>query len=167
MNCDITLNGDNVILTSFRPEHAEQLVKWRNDENIIRYFLNSNPLRMEDHLNWYNNSYLFDDDRIDFMITDKESGEAAGTAGIKNIASKNVELSYAIGNINMRGRGFAKEAAIMLMDLAKNEYGAQKACACIHEENAASRGFILNLGFTYDGKRHETNPEFMIFTKQL
>lgn len=167
MNRDIILDGENITLTSFGPQHAEQLVKWRNDENIIRYFLNPNPLKMEDHLDWYNNSYLYDDDRIDFVITDKESGEAAGTAGIKNIASKNVELSYAIGNTNMRGKGLAKEAVIMLMDFAKNEYGAEKASACIHEENAASRGFILNLGFSYNGGRLEDNPKFMIFTKQL
>lgn len=167
MNAAVTLEGENIILESFKPEHAEQLVAWRNDENVIRYFLNPNPLKMEDHLNWFNNSYLLDGDRIDFVITDKKSGEAAGTAGIKNIASKNVELSYAVGNSGMRGKGFAKEAVMMLMEYAKNEYRANRATALIHEENAPSRGFILKLGFNYTGERHEENPKFMIFSKDL
>lgn len=167
MNCKITLEGDRITLTSFNSEHTEQLVKWRNDEDIIRYFLNPNPLKTEDHLNWYNNSYLLDDDRIDFVITDKQSGEAAGTAGIKNIASGNIELSYAVGNRAARGKGLAKEAVKMLMDFAKKEYGATRASACIHEENAASRGFIINLGFSYNNERLKENPKFMIFTKRL
>ena len=167
MNVMLTLDGENITLTSFNSEHAQQLVAWRNDESIIKYFLNPKPLEMKDHLNWYNNSYLLDDDRIDFVITDKESGEAAGTAGIKNIGSKNIELSYAIGNFDMRGRGFAKEAAQMLMDFAKKEFGATRASALIHEENAPSRGFILNLGFAYTLKRLKENPKFMIFVKDL
>lgn len=167
MNTALTLEGENIILEAFTLEHAEQLVAWRNDENIIRYFLNPKPLKMKDHLNWFNNSYLSDGDRIDFVITDKKGGEAAGTAGIKNIASKNVELSYAIGNFNMRGKGFAKEAVNMLMSYAKNEFGANKATALIHEENAPSRGFILNLGFNYTGERYGENPKFMVFSKDL
>lgn len=167
MNRDLIIEGDKVILTSFKPEHAGTLVKWRNRTDVIQYFLNPNPLKMEDHLNWFNNFYLLDDDRIDFVITDKASGIEAGTCGIKNIASKNVELSYAIGESDMRGKGLAAEAVMILMDFAEREYGAECAVACVHEENAASRGFIKRLGFTSDNARLEENPKFIIFKKEL
>jgi hypothetical protein len=47
------------------PEDKDDLFKWRNDKHSIDMFINSDPVTLKEHQNWFekilsnNNKYLF------------------------------------------------------------------------------------------------------------
>ncbi len=146
MQGSLRLEGKKVILNSFTREDAETLVRWRSDIDFTRYFLNSNPITMESHLQWFA-GYLEDEDRVDFVITAKDTGEQIGTCGMKNMSGGRPEISYAIGEKQYRGKGYAKDAILTMLDYIKNVLKLHAAEAGIHEKNIASQQLAERVGF--------------------
>jgi ribosomal-protein-alanine N-acetyltransferase len=159
------LEGKKVILDSFTYEDAETLVRWRSDIDVTRFFLNTNPITMESHLKWFA-GYLEDEGRVDFVITAKDTSERIGTCGIKNMSGGHPEISYAIGEKEYRGKGYAKDAILTLLDYIKNTLGLNVAEAGIHVGNIASQRLAESAGF----RPHSKMPgrdDFMIYRKDL
>lgn len=166
MDKQLRLDGEKVVLRSFVREDAEQLVKWRQDMEVIRYFLDNKPLTMERHLDWFDNDYMNNPERVDFVIFEKETERPVGTAGIKAFEEGCPEVSYAIGEKDMRGKGLAKDAILTLMRYAKECLGAARVAAGIHHDNAASRGIAGRLGFQ-PGEKMAGHDDFTMYFVDL
>lgn len=134
-----------VSLREITAEDAELIVSWRNQPRVCERLFDSRPITRESHLRWFEQNYSKDDLRTDYIIIEKESGTAAGVAGIR-ISPEGAELSYMIGNESMTGRGLAKDAVYTLMVYAK-ELGCSFATARILDDNDASIGLVRSLGF--------------------
>lgn len=146
-----TLYGEKTILTEIGEGDAELLVKWRSDPRVIRHFFNDRPITLKQHMDWFFNVYQKDGARTDFIIAEKESGKAAGVCGVKAVDTDAPEISYAIGESGMLGKGLAKDAILTLLRFLKETYGAAQAVALVVEGNDASAGLAEGLGFVMDG----------------
>jgi RimJ/RimL family protein N-acetyltransferase len=144
---EMTLEGEKVWLRPIREEDAELIVKWRSDPRVYGQLFDTRPLTPERHMNWYRACYLADASRTDFIMIEKESGRPAGTAGLK--LGGVPEVSYAVGEADMTGRGLAKDAVLALLRYVRG-LGADSAEARIREGNAASVSLAEGLGFVYD-----------------
>ena len=140
-------------------------MKWRNAPEDRQYYLSNEELTLDQHMNWFHNKYLPDDKRYDFMIVEPESNQLIGTAGVK-LHGEYPEVSYAISEKGMRGKGFAKDAINTLLRFVQKNKNAVNADAVIHKDNTASIHLVEGLGFEYAGKLPERD-EFLIYRKIL
>lgn len=87
-------------------------------------------------------------------IFERSTGELIGCCGLRPFPKEN--KAYEIG-FHLRkafwGRGFAAEAAHMVIKYAFHTLHAEKIYAGHHPQNAASKKLLLRLGFTSIGDR--------------
>lgn len=144
-------------------EDTNEIVKWRSDPEAYKYFLNPHRITKEEHKDWFLSRYLFDDTRTDYIAEIKGTNVKIGVFGIVIDSNYDeVEINYLIDG-DYRGKGFAKEAVICLLNYAKIEKGCKIAIAEIHKENINSIMLAKSLGFYKERK----NGEFFVFKKKL
>lgn len=143
------ITTDRLILEELNESHSEAVVNLRNNEKNIIYFKNPNRITLKQHNEWYKKFYLNNDKRYDFVIKLKASGEIVGTCGISNldINHKTAEVSYLL-SANHRGRGYATEAVLSLIEFGYVNWGITNFCAVIHKDNTESICFVEKMGFT-------------------
>lgn len=142
---DFVFSSQRLRFHGIRKEDAELIVSWRNDPDNYRNFLNAKPITLESHLKWFE-GYLDDDTRFDFIIEDS-SGTPIGTCGLSEISESGCEISYMIGALDARGKGYATEAIKALSELAFRELGVPVIEARILSHNVASRKAVEKCGF--------------------
>ena len=156
------LNTERLKLTEITEKDAADIVEWRSDPNVYRYFVSPHRITLEEHLDWFRNRYIYDEDRLDWIAS--YNNEPIGVFGIKrdHPSSDSAEISYILSPV-FYGKGFAGEAVKEIIQFCKKEWKCCKATAEIHKENAASIHFIERLGFV---KESENDP-FVIYSRKI
>lgn len=148
----IKKSGENMQVTirSFRKEDISLKIKWINDPRNSQYLHYDLPLNEEKTLQWYT-SLSGRKDRADFTI--EVNGKPVGLIGILSIDPKNKKGEYyvAIGEGEFKGKGVAKAASLLLLELAKKELGLQKLYLFTEEENIPAQKLFESLGFKKEG----------------
>ena len=127
------------------------IVRLRSDPEVYRYFVSPHRITREEHLNWYRDSYLFSDDRIDWIAEDCD-GNAVGVFGIKTGAEDGTaEVSYILAP-EAYGKGYAREAVEAIMGFTVEERRITCFTAEIHRDNQASIRFAEKCGFRAAGQ---------------
>ena len=160
----IEIKTQRLILKEITEEDAEQIVFWRSNPNVYKYFRSPHELTLEEHIKWYEQTYLLDNAQIQFVAYENTSQQAIGVFGIRrypNIKSS-VEVSYLL-DVKAQGNGFSKEAVLGIIKFAKENWRATSAIAEIHKDNYASIKMIERLGF----KRIEDRDSFGVYERNL
>lgn len=126
-------------------EDAAQIVEWRSNRRIIRFFRSKLPLSMETHLAWFE-KYRSDATRFDFLITEKATNQKIGIVGLQNLSEKSADISYLVG-LPSQGRGFGTEAIRAMSTYAFEHLELQRLDAVILAENSASKKAAVRAGF--------------------
>lgn len=155
--------SERLLFRGINESDAELLVKWRSDPEVIRYFRSPKPITIEEHLGWYKCSYCQNPDRFDFIVIEKESGQAIGTVGASHFCkeSNTCEISYMIAEGAFRRRRYAVEAIGAIMSCLRRD-GFFCFYAEVHCENDASIRTVKKLGFQF----LEEQPPFCIYSKR-
>lgn len=140
------------------------IVKWRGDPDVYRFFLNPHKISEQEHLEWFRHRYLNDNNRVDFMVTITESKEAIGVFGVKRAddMSRVVEISYLLKR-ESRGKGYATEAILQIIQWAVEYWKSNRVIAEIHKDNEASIRLVQNLGF----KKRDSHEGFVVYERML
>jgi [ribosomal protein S5]-alanine N-acetyltransferase len=96
------------------------------------------------------------EDRPDYLlaVTRRDDDKVVGFARLGPTGVKAAHLGYAI-HADHWGRGYATDAARVLLRLAFGTLGLHRVSAAIGPENEASIAVVKRLGFTYEGRiRH-------------
>ena len=133
-------------LRGIRREDAPYIVTWRSKPDNFRYFRAPHALSMEEHLQWFDDSYLKNENRCDWLALKKTTDQPVGVFGLIRRDHGLVEINYLLDE-REQGKGYAAEAVSMLLDYAKTEWGALTAVAEIHKENKTSIDFAIRMGF--------------------
>lgn len=143
-----------LVLREIKEEDACLIVKWRSDPEVYQYFLSPKPLTEEEHLNWYFNYYMKDNNRIDFIAIEKDYGKKAGVFSImRDIKNRYCsEIGYLLDK-ELQGKGYAQEAVKRLMLFAEKKWKCEEAVFTIHEKNKASQVLACRLGFKETSKK--------------
>lgn len=154
---------DRLILKDITEKEALLIVEWRSNPNVYKYFVSPHKISLEEHLNWFNNKYIYDSNRFDWMGYTKDS-EPVGVFGIKreSLDSVTAEISYILSP-NHYGKGYAREAIERLILFCKDEWKCKKIIAEIHKDNTASIRFIDRFSFELD----EMNGNLIRYVKEL
>lgn len=158
------LEADRLMLCEITEEDTSLIVKWRSDPEVYRYFLSPHPLTAEEHLDWYKNRYLHQNNRVDWVAAEKATGKRVGIFGIKRekAGDAEAEVSYLLAP-EFRGKGYAAEAVERILKFASDQWLCHGAVARIHGNNQESIRFIGNLGFVW----LETVGNFVTYRKTL
>lgn len=162
----VKVESNRVTLKEIEFSDAENIVSWRSDPNVYKFFRAPHAITLQEHIAWYHSSYLKSDSRIDFIATEKKTGEPIGLFGIRKSNSsseqKKAEVSYLL-KPEAQGKGYAGEAVLSLIELAKQIWSVKKIVAEIHEQNSASIALVERLQFI----RKEQTGSFWIFEKEV
>lgn len=140
-----TFDSERLTFRGIQRSDASNIVAWRSDPENYYNFINSKPVTAEEHLRWFEN-YLNDGTRYDFLITDA-NGRPIGTCGLSNISEISCEISYMIGEPDVRGKGYATEAIRTLSDIAFQKLEVAFIEARILPHNLASKRAAEKCGY--------------------
>ncbi len=155
------MESDRLFFREITENDAELIVGWRSDFETYRYFLNPHKITLEEHLNWYRNSYLNNDSRTEFIALKKDTNKPVGAFGLI-FSEETVEVNYLLDK-EYRGKGYAAEAVSYLIAYAKETRQVTKAIAEVHKENKPSLSLIERLGFS-ESKR---DGDIIVFEKDI
>ena len=160
----IGLSSGRLFLREITESDTDEIVLMRGDKSVYKYFTNPHKLTKEEHLSWYKNSYIKNDNRLDCVAIVRDESilhdKIIGIFGIKREESdsKKAELSYLLKK-EARGKGYAKEALEMLIEYAEKNWECKEFTAVINKDNIPSIGFIEKLGFI----KQKTDNDFYYY----
>lgn len=157
------LKTDRLLLRNIKIEDTSEIVHWRSDPKVFCYFKSPHAITVEEHLNWFNNSYLQDNNRYDWMAVDKDNN-LIGIFGLirDSITAKTAEINFIIAP-RFRGLGYAREAIKELLDFAENVWSCDNVIAEIHENNLDSIKVATRLGMELASRKNW----FLVYKIQL
>ena len=135
---------ERLILREIEAGDAKEIVAFRGDPDVFRFFKNPHRITEEEHLNWFENSYLSDDERVDFICIRKDTDEKIGVFGFVRTGDS-AEVNYLLSK-EAQHKGYASEALKGLMKYVSS-CGIRKFTAEIHKENGPSLMLAERLGF--------------------
>lgn len=157
------IQTDRLCLDNITAEDAEFIVRLRSNPNVYKFFINPKEITISEHLDWYNNSYKYDNSRIDLIARRTDNKARIGVFGLKHLDNNIVEISYILDPVE-KGKGYSKEAVSgMIKWIQESKLDCSSIIATIHHANIASLNFIMNLGFAF----LEENSPFVIYVKSL
>ncbi|MDE5639479.1 MAG: GNAT family N-acetyltransferase [Odoribacter sp.] len=139
---------ERLILEEIAEKDTERIAAWRSNPDVYRFFLSPHPLSAKEHRNWFQNQYIWDRNRLDWMAVRKDNKEAVGIFGIKRQeeGSAEAEISYLLEPTE-HGQGYAREAVDCIMEFASKSWHCNSCIAVIHMDNCDSVKFAVRLGF--------------------
>ncbi len=157
------LQTAHLILRGIVEEDTQAIVVLRSDPNVYKFFVSPHQITEEEHLKWYKNYYLLNEDRIDWAALDTNNN-LIGVFGVKRETtdSKEAEVSYILDPAQY-GKGYASEAVSRLMQFCKEEWNCVSVTAEVHKENIRSINFAERLGFF----KKDVKNVFIILKKTL
>lgn len=124
---------------------AEEIIKWRSDPDVYRFFKSPHKITIEEHLRWYRNSYLSNQNRFDWICIEKSSNTKIGVFGLAR-EDDFAEVNYLLAP-EAQHKGYATEGIMALVSYSSNKWDKKMVVAEIHKENLPSINVVKKLGF--------------------
>lgn len=142
------LQCNELILRSISDQDTEDILRWRNSEDVRKYFIDQKKLEKEEHENWLRQK-VGTGRVIQFMILEKENRHAIGTVYLQNIDDLNQKAEYGIfiGESSLTGKGFGTAAAKLLIKYAFEERKLHKLYLRVYENNYRAIASYEKAGF--------------------
>ncbi len=154
---DLWIETERLIIKPYEAQDLDACFRLMQNEELFKY-LDMHVMTRQEYeglFRWLIDSYEvgFDEDyKFSFNITLKDSGAHIGWCGIGGVEFDHTqkEIFYLIGR-DYWGKGYAKEAATVMLDYGFHEMGVQKIVGMCKPENIASRKVLesLELRFQY------------------
>lgn len=148
---DLRINGNQIYLRPITAKDTDTVVRWRNDEKIVRNFIYRETISREEHLNWLHTK-VETGKVIQFIICDKVTQKPLGSVYLQNFkeASRQAEEGIFLGEEEAYGRGIGTEAAKLVVEYAFTELGLHKLTARVLGYNMGSRKMHERAGYVQE-----------------
>ena len=133
-------------------EDTENIVKWRNNENVKKNFCIHKDLTKEEHLNWYETK-IKEGKVKQFIIVDKTTDKDVGSVYLRDIDlnNKKAEFGIFIGEDSARNKGIGSEATREIVKFGFENMGLHKIFLRVFSNNIAGKKAYEKAGFKYEG----------------
>jgi RimJ/RimL family protein N-acetyltransferase len=141
-----------VTLRDFRPDDAEAVHRWFNDERVTADLVSSrDTFTLENATGWVERAMDTSEDRK-WAITIDGSDEAVGFVALFGLDRPlGPELAVLVGEPSAWGKGVAREAERQACNHAFSDHGAHRVHAEIPATNQAAQKVVTFLGFRCEG----------------
>ena len=141
-----TLETERLLFRGIDESDAELIVEWRSVPEVYRFFKSPHKITVDEHLNWYRNSYLKNAERFDWICIEKESNRRIGVFGLIREGDR-AEVNYLLAP-DVQHKGYASEAVRKMLEYAAGNWNCKQVDAEIHVDNKPSRALAEKLGFS-------------------
>ena len=153
------IKGKYTTLRAVEKVDLSQLLFWRNQPELRRYFREYRELNHEQQLDWFNQKVNNDISTRMFSIIDDQK-TLIGAAGLCYIDWINRTADFSI-YIGIEGlyidKHFAPDAAKTMITYAFEELGLNRLWSEIYSFDNEKAIFFSELGFQLDGKHRQTH----------
>lgn len=144
-----------IFFRALEPDDYQLISLWRHDEEITT-LLGGNHffISAEREKQWVIDKSLHDDRDIYLAICLLEDGRMIGYTSINNIDLRNLKAEWGgtiIGDKDLWGKGYASEAARLMLAYIFTQYPIHKCYAFCLKEHQVTEKLFVSLGFQLDG----------------
>lgn len=147
-----TLNTERLEIRPFTHEDARFIFELLNDKDFIRHIQDRGVRNLEDAREYISNGPLGSYERFGFglcCVVERSTGKSVGMCGLLQRETLPVpDIGYAFLPL-ARGKGYAYEASIAVVDYACSVLNLDRILAVTGEANAASQKLLARLGFRF------------------
>ena len=145
----VKIVGEQVYLRPITHEDTDNVVKWRNQENVIKYYIYRGPFTKEIHENWLKTK-VDTGEVVQFMVCLNEGDVPVGSTFLKNIDKVHDRAEYGIfldGSADIRGKGIGTEALRLTLKYCFETMHLHKVFSEILADNDRSIKTLEKVGF--------------------
>ena len=153
------LEGEHILLRKAKESDYKSMLRnvW-GDPEVYQWMLFQPTLTEEDAIERCQRTIEFQKDHYAYLVAEKETDEAIGFCGIKEISPGHFEESGIGIGTKYQGNGYGKEIVALLLDLAFNKLNAVDFTYEYFQDNVKSRKVAEHFGFAYDHTYEMTRP---------
>lgn len=144
----VDISNEKIILKPISSEDTENIIRWRNSENVRKNFLDQRMFTVESHTNWLKN--MVETGKVEqFIIIDKNSNLPVGSVFLRDIDYENRKAEYGIfiGEDSARGKGIGTAAAERVIQYGFEELKLHKIFLRVLAENIGAIKSYEKAGF--------------------
>ena len=150
------IENDRIILRLLESTDLPLTLSWRNQDNIRKWFLNTDVILAEKHVAWFERYKELDHDFV-FVILAKDLGTIpVGQISLYDIDwnAKAAEFGrLLIGEALAKGKGYAKEATHLLVKYGFDILGLQQIILEVKSDNKSAIAIYQAAGFIETSKK--------------
>lgn len=131
-------------------------LKWRNQDHIRKWFIHSEVISPEQHQEWFKQYLERDNDYVFIIEETRNSHKPVGQISLYNIAldEKKAELGrFMIGDAETPGKGLAKPATQLLVEVAFNRFRLKEVYLRVLRHNLSAISVYHQCGFRLERER--------------
>lgn len=152
------IEGSSIYLRPIQAEDDLLLFQWENDPKNQISSTTDGPYSL-DFIQAFIESLedVSEACQLKMMIVMKDSETIIGSVDLTSIDFKNrhAEVGILIADVLFRGKGYAKESLLLLMEYVRNELKIHNLVASIMEDNEKSIHLFESVGFQLVGTKKE------------
>lgn len=143
--------SEKVYLKYITHEDTENIIRWRNKDNVRKNFLDQRPFTVESHTSWLEN-VVYTGRAAQFIIYEKEGDFPVGSVFLRDIdyQNKKAEFGIFIGEDSARGKGIGTEAAKSIVKYGFTELKLHKIFLRVLADNKGAIKSYCKAGFVQE-----------------
>ena len=146
------LRGETVYLSGLLPEDSDEMFRWINDAETVRYNAPYSPVTRHAHDRWF--ASLGDNpNKVILAIRPMDSDKIAGVIQLIDIdrVHRSAELTIRIGSDSLRGKGMGTQALNLAIDFAWRDLNLQRVWLRVFDTNKRAIRAYEKAGFEHEG----------------
>jgi len=146
------INGDRLSLRPITDADTDDIVRWRNDPEVWKYFLFREPFTPEMHRSWLRTK-VETGKVIQYIIVEHDTGKSVGSVYYRDIDEKNESAEYGIfiGEGWARNRGLGTETARLFTAFGQDVLRLHRISLKVLGDNNIARRSYEKAGFKLEG----------------
>lgn len=148
----IIIENSNILLREITYGDTANILKWRNSQEVKKYFIYQKEITETDHQNWLDTK-VKSGEVVQFIIHIKRENIDIGSVYLQDIDNrhKKCEFGIFIGEVSMCGKGIGKEVARLVTTYAFDTLGMNKVYLRLLAKNRRAYKSYLDAGFVDEG----------------
>ena len=143
--------GDRIILRLLEKTDLPLTLSWRNQDDIRKWFLNTDVILKENHVAWFERYRQLDHDLVFIILAKDLDNIPVGQISLYDIdwSAKTAEFGrLMIGEPLAKGKGYAKDATRYLLECGIHSLGLKKISLEVKDDNEIAVAIYRTVGFT-------------------
>lgn len=147
---------NNVELRKIKIEDTDNIVKWRNSEEVKKNFCIQEDMDRQTHLNWFENK-IKTGEVAQFIIIDRTTNLPVGSTYLRDIDKKNnkAEFGIFIGETSARNKGIGTDTTKLMVQYGFEELELNKMFLRVFSNNTGAIKAYEKAGYKQEGLARE------------
>jgi RimJ/RimL family protein N-acetyltransferase len=158
MNMNSFIVGKRVILRTLCIKDVKgPYVSWFNDEVVCRYNQHHVFAYDKSQAEEYIRKATASRNELVLAINTKRGAKHIGNIALQKIdlVSRNAMVSIVLGDKDYWGKGYAKEAMLLLLEHGFSQMNLHRICCGTAADNVAMQNLAISVGMKKEGRRRE------------